>query len=604
MIQSAPRIALVVLALPALAGTAAAQFNNEWVEFTQSTGTLVSAIGEISSVVTEVDFAWGDLDQNGRDDLVIVRKEVFTSAGKRPNVLFMNENGILIDRTSQFASASDVVGDNGFLTPTNDRDVDFVDVDMDGWLDVVTATTLSDGDTKEIGHPRIYINLGNDLSGNWLGLRYEASRIPQLIQYTTGLPENPRFCSVAFGDLTGDGAPELYFGDYDSSGAGGVGQPANLDLNNRLLVNDGNGFFTDQSQSRMNATMLLSAFGATAEIADVNCDGVNDVIKQTALQPPQHVAIVYNNPASEGFFNIYHDFSNNEPYHVNQGDLNQDGRIDLVVSSDNQDRYFYNRGNDALGRVIWSPALTFLFLTGSDDGFASNNIIADLDNDGWNDAIFADVDVDIGGFNRRIHIYHNPGGVPGSEPTLVEERETSAAGGWLGVKGILDADLRGGHDVAPMDIDGDGDLDLVIGRGQGLFSWINQTVPNILLQDAPLISLASGGAQNMQLRAGATHAGELYWVLGTLTGTTPGFGGLPLNFDNYFLFTLNNPNTLIQNQIGFLNGSGAGTATFALPPGLDPGLAGATFHHAYAAIELVSFGVTAISNPVPLTLIP
>ncbi|MCH7890985.1 MAG: FAD-dependent oxidoreductase, partial [Gemmatimonadetes bacterium] len=56
-------------------------------------------------------------------DLVVVRKEPFSTIGKRTNVLLMNEGGVLKDRTRELASASDVAGDSGFLTPTNDRDV-------------------------------------------------------------------------------------------------------------------------------------------------------------------------------------------------------------------------------------------------------------------------------------------------------------------------------------------------------------------------------------------------------------------------------------------------------------------------------------------------
>ena len=159
--------------------------------------------------------------------------------------------------------------------------------------------------------------------------------------------------------MTGDDAPDLYFGDYDS----GPGSSSSNDMNNRLLINDGNGYFTDESQSRMNSTMLLSAFGAASVIVDLNGDGANDVLKQTALNPPQHVAVVYNNPANEGMFNIYHDFTVGAPYHVNTGDMNNDGRIDLVISDDGSDRYRYNMGNDGLGRVIWGSSKTFQFLS-------------------------------------------------------------------------------------------------------------------------------------------------------------------------------------------------------------------------------------------------
>ena len=111
----------------------------------------------------------------------------------------MNEGGVLVDRTAQYAAQSDVSGDQGFLTPTNDRDVELVDVDDDGWLDVVTATTLTDNSSKHLSHPRIYINLG-EIDGVWQGIRHEDARMPQM-HATAG----PRFCSVASGDLDGDG---------------------------------------------------------------------------------------------------------------------------------------------------------------------------------------------------------------------------------------------------------------------------------------------------------------------------------------------------------------------------------------------------------------
>lgn len=465
-------------AVLATSSVAAAQgFNNQWAEFALDTGQFNPT--SVSNINTEVDFYAGDLDQNGYDDVVVVRKQPFTSPGKRTNVLLMNEGGVLVDRTVALASNSDVPGDQGFRTPTNDRDVVIADLDNDGWLDVVTATTLSDGDPKHIGHPRIYMNLGLDLGGNWLGLEHQDARFPQLFHFGTGNPENPRFCSVAAGDVTGDGFADLYFGDYDSSGAGGAQQPGNKDMNDRLLVNDGNGFFTDQSQARMTSPALLSAFGTEVEIADFNGDGAADIAKDTALNAPQYVAISYNNANNVGQFpgNFFDDFHVGfAPYHIDAGDLNADGRIDLIMSDDGADRFRINEGNDVFGRVIWSDAKTFSFLSGGDDGFGSNNLIADIDGDGWNDVLITDVDVDIGGFGRRMHIYHNVTPQAGTE-TLVEERQQSGGNGWLGVVGMTQDDLRGSHDVLVFDIDLDGDNDMFLGRADGTFVWRNQADP-------------------------------------------------------------------------------------------------------------------------------
>ncbi len=469
--RSLSTLALVgLLVTPAVAQ----EFDNQWKTFFASPSSLSAPI--ISSPNLETDMDWADLDKDGWIDLVIVRKQPFTSAGKRTNMLLMNENGVLTDRTSEFASASDLGGDQGFLTATNDRDVVIADLDGDTWLDVATATTISDGDPKALGHPRIYMNLGEDGNGDWLGLEHQDARIPQLIQYASGLPQNPRFCSVDAGDIDGDGDIDLYFGDYDSSGAGGSGQPPNLDMNDRLLVNDGFGFFTDESQARMTDQMLLSAFSAAVSIADMNGDGFLDVVKQTALQAPQYVCISYNNLNGLAGHGNFNSFDNNgvgsgAPYHIDTGDLNNDGKLDIITSDDGQDRYRLQIGLDALGRAEFaggSGGTPYQFLSGNDDGFASNNRIVDLNGDGWADTIHADIDVDIPGGQRRMHIYHNTapevGAQPGDAVVLREERQQPGNGGWIGAKGLLEADLKNTHDFATFDINNDGAMDILISR--------------------------------------------------------------------------------------------------------------------------------------------
>lgn len=469
-LSSSASIALFGTAMFALASSA----NAQWVTYVNETSTRMPTGAGLNTPATsttdqeEKDYAWGDVDNDGDLDLVCVRKQPFTSPGKRINVLFMNEgtkeghstNGVLVDRTALYATAADVAGDQGFLTPTNDRDVYLSDVNLDGWLDIITATTLSDGSPKHIGHPRIYINLGNDGEGNWLGFRYEANRIPNMTPASSPNAQ-PRFCSVAAGDVTGDGYPDLYFGDYDSGGA------QLFDFNNRLLINQGAanpGYFTDSLTTRMSANPgLLSAFGAASIIADINGDGNNDVVKQTSLASPTHVAVQHNNPNNVGFFpdTMYKTVNNNAPYFVSSGDLNNDGKIDLVVTDDGSDRYLINTGNAANGTANFLT-LTFQFQSGGDDGFGSQSIVVDLDNDGWNDVLIADVDVDISGCGRRMHIYKNL-----ANPPNVGLKEFTSP------HVIPTNMLQGTHNVAVFDINGDGWKDLVIGRCSGTQVWMN-----------------------------------------------------------------------------------------------------------------------------------
>ena len=203
---------ITVFVCTAAVGLPALWACGQWAVFEEDPSRLDAPAALGAADTAEKDYAWGDVDHDGDIDLVVVRKQPWTTTGRRPNVLFMNEgiaeghavDGVLVDRTGQYASASNIVGDLGFLTPTNDRDVVLVDVNGDTWLDIVTSTTLS-GLTapKSISHPRIYINQGLDAGGNWLGFVYDdVDRVPTMAT-------EPRFCGVAAGDPEPETVEEL-----------------------------------------------------------------------------------------------------------------------------------------------------------------------------------------------------------------------------------------------------------------------------------------------------------------------------------------------------------------------------------------------------------
>ena len=359
------------------AAPAAAQFGNEWVSFQNDTDNRLAVPAALGATDDqEKDYAWADLDQDGWIDLVSVRKQPFTTTGRRVNVLMMNELGVLTDRTATYAQSSSVGGDLGFNTETNDRDVVITDVNNDGWLDVVTAPALGFGLAKNISHPRVYLNQA-DGGGSWGGFHFEDPRIPQFFT-TAGSPEAPAFCGVDAGDVDDDGDNDLHFTDYDTGGGSG-----SADLNDRLLINDGAGFYTDESSLRMTSSMLDSGFGTSSYIVELNGLPGLDMLKNESGSGEA----MYNDDSSVGTFSLWDPFQSGSPYHVGQGDLNNDGRIDSVWSDDGSDRYLYNMGTDGLGRVIWGANKTFQFLTGGDDGFGSDSLVVDLDGDTWQDVI-------------------------------------------------------------------------------------------------------------------------------------------------------------------------------------------------------------------------
>ncbi|MHC5115059.1 MAG: hypothetical protein ACYTGP_11610, partial [Planctomycetota bacterium] len=209
MRQAPTGLAALVGFVCVLAATGA--LHAQWAELADETGWRLACgdqEGANCSVATlqngdEKDFAWGDVDMDGDLDLVSVNKQIGMSTGRRRNFLFMQEDGMLVDRTTQYASAATVTlqlgqQSQGFLDLTNDRDVVLVDVNGDEWLDVVTATTLSGPEGKAVSHPRVYINLG-EVAGVWQGFLFDdADRVPTM-------PAEPRFCAVSAGDVDGDG---------------------------------------------------------------------------------------------------------------------------------------------------------------------------------------------------------------------------------------------------------------------------------------------------------------------------------------------------------------------------------------------------------------
>ncbi len=154
-------------------------------------------------------------------------------------------------------------------------------------------------------------------------------------------------------------------------------------------------------------------------------------------------------------------------------------------------------------------------------------------------------------------------------------------------------------------INGDPSAPFVSGTG-AVYAY---QIPPAFAANQFSISLSSGGQQDLTLEAGLSRAGWFYSVFGSLSGSSPGINlgsgiNLPLNFDRYFLLTLNKPDfSAFGNFNGQLDSQGIGMATFSLPPSTSSSLAGVTLRHAYVAAEFFGLANFA-SNAVPLTLVP
>ncbi len=121
------------------------------------------------------------------------------------------------------------------------------------------------------------------------------------------------------------------------------------------------------------------------------------------------------------------------------------------------------------------------------------------------------------------------------------------------------------------------------------------------------VSAAVGGTHTLFLNATAAHAGEPYLLVGSASGTTPGFNvgpfHVPLNLDFYTDLMVAGPNAPpFGNNVGVLNSSGRAVATVTIPPAI-PGIAGVVLNHAFASVNGAG-ALSFVSEAASLTIVP
>ena len=400
----------------------------QWLEWDLQTDERLQLTTVANSDDEEKDIWPADLDKDGWTDVIVVRKEPFSAASEPPksDLLLMNQNGVLADMTSALAPE--------FLSnPSFARDVYVVDVDNDSWDDVVIVNTFNQ-------QPMLYMNLGEDASGQWLGLADEsADRLPTLTS------DQPLICAVWAGDLTGNGAQDLYFVNYRVNSGGGTAKDF-------LLINDGSGHFSDEGATRA-GDLLNSAFGTAGQIHDMDGDGDLDIVKNTTLYNvfpwnSRGVIVLFND--GTGNFPTWQNLvTNASPYMFEVVDFNGDGLLDLYVVDDGADKVLTATSHQADVSLGFNTVnLGF----SSSNGFGGNVHAADLDLDGDLDVVVSDVDVDIPPCNssRRMAIYENVDGT-------FQDPYGNANFDWV----------TNSYDVALLDINNDGLVDILSGKCAG-----------------------------------------------------------------------------------------------------------------------------------------
>jgi hypothetical protein len=379
--------------------------------FTDATGTNLPAF-----VSATASIAMGDVDGDGDFD-------AFVGTSFQQYRLLLNDGtGAFTDATTSSLPA--LAGE----TPA----VALGDVDGDVDLDALA------GNTGLSGQDRLYLNDGRGVFAD-----ATATSLPPLVDLTQ---------AVALGDVDGDGDLDAFVG--------------NLLQQDRLLLNDGAGAFTD-----VTATNLPASSSATTSVAlgDVDGDGDLDAFVGNYGQED----LLYLNGGTGVFTDVT---ATNLPalsdntHAVALGDVDGDGDLDAFVGNFGQNRLYLNGGTGVFTDVT-ATNLPGLF------GVTAAVALGDVDGDG-------DLDAFVGKYGQQDLLYLNGGTGVFADVTATN----------------LPALLDNTRALALGDVDGDGDLDAFVGNygqqdrlylngGTGVFTDVTATNLPALSDETMAIAL-------------------------------------------------------------------------------------------------------------------
>jgi hypothetical protein len=197
-------------------------------------------------------------------------------------------------------------------------------------------------------------------------------------------------------------------------------------------------------------------------------------------------------------------------------------------------------------------------------------------------------------------------------PAYVDVLSTATGEVVLHLEGPIDdenfeIDLAAGGDV-----NGDGTPDLILGSaGQTLTKGFVEVISGRELpMSAPFHVIPPSKPVELDLVIDAPdeHEGKLYRVLGSFSGTSPGFRmdglSIPLNPDDYLTYTLNpSKGTILKHSSGILGATKKPMPRFDPPGDLAVTLVGVTINHVLVIFDDLGTAISA-SAPVPLTVLP
>ena len=331
------------------------------------------------------DLAVGDLDGDGDPDVFVA--EGLLIAGTQNHLRLNDGSGGFADSPNPIPSVLD-----------DTWAVALEDVDGDGNLDALVGNYG--------GQNRLYLNDGLG------GMTDATSQLPAVLDTTV---------AFGLGDVDADGDVDAFVGN-----GGSTSQPL------RLLLNNGSGVFADATAQLPSILLQTTAIA----LGDVDGDGDLDALIGTGWGVPGQQDRLYLNDGMGTFTDATLQLPAilDDTWAVALGDVDADGDLDALVGNTGQDRLYLNNGVGVFALA------SFPFFNDDTRAVA----LGDLDGDGDLDAWLA-----------------NGGVYPGSENRVFLNNGSGAfSSGWQS------PGPGSARSVALGDADGDGDLDALVGYGK------------------------------------------------------------------------------------------------------------------------------------------
>jgi hypothetical protein len=419
---------------------------------------------------------FGDVDADGDNDMLLTEENQF-NFGTTINLYLNDALGNFIE-----------VENSTFVSGGSKNSIHFVDIDNDDDLDIIAAGY--NNDFNSMPETNIYKNDG-------VGT-FEVVNNTGLINIATS--------SINHGDFDNDGDEDIVIFGVSRHPDPMVPDYVLIE-NARLYYNDGNGFFTEQLDTQLEAVGFAKSL-----LFDINNDGVKDLFVVGQNSSENKIAKFYLGDGQSNF--LEKDGTNLKGLYKSDiafADIDNDGDLDVLTSGKNRTSEAVSilYKNDGLGNYsIFNPnqivgvyecSIAFsdvdndgdqdLFVSGLDNsdisvsklyfndglGNFSENMESTFENVGYSEIVFSDTDNDgdedllITGFNNQSQLstvlYTNQG-----NGLFVENTNSSFIGTMGASIAIFDYDNDNDKDVL---IIGVGSNKLYKNDGIGNFSIVN-----------------------------------------------------------------------------------------------------------------------------------